>query len=87
MLIGLHPSIVMIVRMLAAVSVWLWYSSTGGQGDGMFGTLKLDWETFAHTSPLCQFSETEPWDRPALIARQLMSTLDLRESLGIMWRC
>lgn len=55
-----------------------------GGGDGKFG---LDWRAFAHTSPLCQFSETAPWDRPAQIARQLMSTLNLRESLGIMWHC
>lgn len=57
------------------------------RGDGKFGTLRLDWSVFAHTSTLWQFLEIAPWDRLALISRQLVSTLDLGESLGIMWRC
>lgn len=53
----------------------------------MFCTPRLDSSAFAHTPPpppTTKFSEAEPWDRPALMASQLMSTLDLSESLGIM---
>lgn len=57
-----------------------------GWRDGKFETLKLDCRALGHTySPLCQFFEMEPWDRQALMAKQLMSTLDLRESFWIMW--
>lgn len=57
-----------------------------------FGALNVHWwewwwEVQGWTSPFCQFSETEPQDRLAQIASQLMSTVDLRESLGIMWHC
>lgn len=45
------------------------------------------WEEQGWISPFCQFSETEPQDRLAQTASQLMSTVDLRESLEIMWHC
>lgn len=67
----------------AAVAAWLYCSRTGGRGDGMFDTHIPSHPPTAHPPP-AKFSEAEPWDRPALMARQLMSTLDLSDSLGIM---
>lgn len=56
-----------------------------GWSGGAFETLKLDCRAPGHSySPLCQVFETEPWDRRALMAKQLMSTLDLWESFWIM---
>lgn len=65
------------------VAAWLYCSHTGRRGDGMFDTHIPSHPPTAHPPP-AKFSEAEPWDRLALMARQLMSTLDLSDSLGIM---
>lgn len=47
----------------------------------------LDSSTFAHNPPPRWLSQAEPWDRPALIASPLMSTLNLSESLWSTAEC